>query len=335
VITVQWYLLTGTPQRSRGLLRSRPPTDEQWQVVHAALVDVAEALIRELGIIELYLREPGLERLERRAPTYVEATERLGGLMAHLPDGLHDGAILSAQGAVDLLRLIYADEPMWCSLEGADRLVLQPNDSAAHERLNVLVVGCELAEPELSRIAAPLGLTVEPGELPVWWSDPTVPIADDSFWERIRAAVAAADDPLPLLWQPATHVEEWSLVTVDDLAEVRKRIPPGAMVLLCPSPLRDCTDGRLDELLATAHQLTDEGRRLRCVWREAATGRIYSSLPTYDHVDLYDWRTAVAQDADRFAAYPCSPRMEWPDDAIAAQTPDADGILESRWRLMV
>jgi len=72
--------------------------------VHAALVDIAEAVISELGITDLLIREPGLERLEDRALTYLEATERLGGLMAHLPDGLHDGAIVSAQGAAELLR---------------------------------------------------------------------------------------------------------------------------------------------------------------------------------------------------------------------------------------
>jgi len=161
-----------------------------------------------------------------------------------------------------------------------------------------------------------------------------VPIAEDAFWEQVRAAVAATDDPLPLMWQPAMHVEEWSLVTVDDLADVRKRVPPGAMVLLCASPLWDCTNGRLDELMATAHQLVDEDRRLRCVWREAATGRIYSDLPVYDHVGLFDRRATIA-DADRFAAYPCSPGTEWPEGVIAAQTPDVDGVLESRWRLMV
>ncbi|MDN3360139.1 RNA-binding protein [Actinomadura sp. DC4] len=272
--------------------------------VEAAYLEAVAAFTADAGIRRLFVREPGLFDLGLESPVSGN------GLAGLFPDGLsgyHDGAEVSVEVGLELVRGMLRESGVWCRLEVEGRF-------SVHVGWDQYVyVGaarpCERAPARTRALGLfPERLARSPYEVDLE-ADERRP-ADGAFWERVAALVATGRAGL-LEENPVSGVSRWHRLVVGGIEEVRARLAPRVRVSVWP--------GLSADPAAVLASLPGD-RLTRLVW-EDRDGRIRHRVTDEASPGLPDGAraaTALSYDGER-------------PPLLAAVLPDEDGVLRARW----
>ncbi|NEB37719.1 S1 RNA-binding domain-containing protein [Streptomyces sp. SID14515] len=238
---------------------------------------------------------------------------RPGGSTAVLPAGFHDGAEVSLDVGLELVRSMLRDSGAWCRLEVEDRFAVHVGWD------QYLYVGsdrpCERALAQTRR----LGLFAErldssPYAVETDGEQVRRP-ADDAFWSGLRRMVSACRAGV-LEEMYVEGASRWHRLTRDGVDAVRARIAPRARLAVWPDLSSDVE--------AVLGALPAEGT-VECVWQDA-DGDVRSVLADED---CFPALTARLSGAAAVALLPLTADERVP--LFTGVMPDADGVLRARW----
>ncbi|WP_374192503.1 S1 RNA-binding domain-containing protein [Streptomyces sp. MBT98] len=237
----------------------------------------------------------------------------LGGSTTLVPAGFHDGAEVSLQVGLELVRSMLRDNGAWCRLEVEDRFTVHVGWD------QYLYVGsdrpCERALALTRRLGLfPERLDSSPYALETDVEGVRRP-ADDAFWSGLRRMISAYRAGM-LEEMYVEGASRWHRLTRDGVDAVRARIAPRARIAVWPD-LSDAVETVLGALPA-------EGT-VECVWQDA-DGHVRS---VFADEDSFPALTARLSGAAAVAVLPLTA-----DERVRLFTgvmPDADGVLRARW----
>ncbi|MFD8482517.1 S1 RNA-binding domain-containing protein [Kitasatospora sp. NPDC059673] len=293
----------------RGRYLGDDDTDSDRGPIEAAYLQAVSAFAAECGIDRLSVREP--------EASFFAAAEDGGSLEALFPGlrGFHDGAEVSLEVALELVRMMLRGGEGWCRLEAAgdeffvhigwDQYLYLGTDrpcgrAIAHTRQLGLF-------PELIADSPYAEEPDEPG--------PQRP-ADEEFWARVRRLVAEGQAGV-LEEGYVQNASHWHRLTSDTIDTVRAGLAPRAMLTLWP-PLS--TD------VAAVLASLPEDDRMEFVWEDPA-GTISS---VHADAEQREELAVLVTGARAAAALPTTVDEHRP--LASAVLPDADGVLRARWR---
>lgn len=276
-----------------------------------------------LEAIAVFAQESGIDRLEIRDPEVtcfvnfgLEAPVEGHGLAGLFPPdltGYYDGAEVSVPVALELVRAMLRGQGAWCRLEQQDTFTVHVGWD------QYLYVGSDQpCEAAVARTRE-LGLFAEPITAPPYAADPEEPevtqAADEEFWERVRAELAA---PRTLLLEETylRNATRWHRLTQNNLDTVRVALGPRALLTLWPDLTPD-----VDAVLAAVPQ--DE--TVYVVW-ETPDGTIHHTITDETRHQQLTTLTAGARAA---CSLPLTVDERHP--LFHAALPDSDGVLRTRW----
>ncbi|MER5866702.1 RNA-binding protein [Kitasatospora sp. NPDC002040] len=272
--------------------------------------DDGPVLAAYLAAVRAFAVEAGVERLAIREPG-------LGSPDTRLPDGVtayHDGAEVTLDQAIALLRGMLRGDELFCRLEAEGHFFVHVGWD------QYVYVGSAVPCPEAVRRTAGLGLFAERLDCSPCEPEPEpgeqCP-ADDRFWARLAAAVA--DGRVGLLEEAYVQNQtRWHRLTVPGLDAVRDGLAPRAQLSAWPGPGED--------VAAVLGSLSAE-ESAELVW-EDRDGRLHSLL-VWDEEELAEL-PAIAERAR--AATVLSLNADERKPLLSAVLPDPDGVLRARWR---
>ncbi|TQM80944.1 hypothetical protein FHX81_3302 [Saccharothrix saharensis] len=281
--------------------------------VEAAYLSAADAFARATGVHRLTVRDPhvtGLVHFGAEAP--IEG-HGLAGLFPPDLTGYHDGAEVSLDTGLELVRVMLRDNGAWCRLEVEGRFFVHVGYD------QYMYVGS--AEPCDEAVGRTESLGLFPERLDSSPYDPSYDVpapqrpADDAFWAELTG-LAAGRGAVVLEEGYVGNASRWHRLTAADVGAVRARLTPRARLLVWPDLDHD--------VAAVLRDLPEEGRS-DLVW-EHPDGRITSCT-----VDEEDYPRLPAQLAGARAAMAISVYSHERHPLLTAVLPDADGVLRARW----
>ncbi|MFB7405424.1 RNA-binding protein [Streptomyces rubiginosohelvolus] len=278
--------------------------------VEAAYLEAISAFAEAASIDRLEIREPSVTgHVHFGAQPAVEG-HGLGGLFPADLTGYHDGAEVSLEVALELIRVMLREQGAWCRLEAGDVF-------AVHVGWDQYVyVGSDRPYADAVARTRELGLFAEPMEASPYTAEPEVTeAADEGFWASVRTELAARQG----LLLEETHIvnaTRWHRLTTENLDAVRASLGPRALLTLWPD-LQPDIGAVLTALPSEWH--------VEFVW-EAKDGTIRDVT-----VDETQYQELVALVSDARAARALSLYTDQRSPLLRAVLPDSDGVLRARW----
>ncbi|MFJ2854454.1 RNA-binding protein [Streptomyces rubiginosohelvolus] len=278
--------------------------------VEAAYLEAVCAFAEATSVDRLEIREPSVTgSVHFGAQSAVEG-HGLGGLFPADLTGYHDGAEVSLEVALELIRVMLREQGAWCRLEVGDVF-------AVHVGWDQYVyVGSDRPYADAVARTRELGLFAEPMEASPYTAEPEVTeAADEGFWASVRTELAARQG----LLLEETHIvnaTRWHRLTTENLDAVRAGLGPRALLTLWPD-LQPDVGAVLTALPSEWH--------VEFVW-EAKNGTIRDAT-----VDETHYHELVALVADARAARALSLYTDERSPLLRAVLPDSDGVLRARW----
>ncbi|MEU3501977.1 S1 RNA-binding domain-containing protein [Streptomyces hundungensis] len=284
--------------------------------VEGAYLRAIAAFAADTGIERLAVREPQLP-----APCLNFGLEPpmdgfgLDGVLPTGPDGFHDGAEVSVDTALDLVRVMLRDGGAWCRLEVEDTFAVHVGWD------QYMYIGssrpCETAVVKARALGLfPERIEASPYDFEPEDEGPQRP-ADDEFWDHLRWSMQWGNSRV-LEEQYAHNSARWHRLTPDTIDTVRAGLTPRARLGVWPDLSCD-----IDAVLAT---LPAEGH-VECVWQDRE-GRMHSVGADEDELPELSARLCDASAAMILPMYA--------DDRVpllAAVMPDSDGVVRARWEI--
>ncbi|MFD5815967.1 RNA-binding protein [Streptomyces sp. NPDC127038] len=287
-------------------------TESDHGPVEAAYLEAIAAFARESGVDRLEIRDPGVTGFVSFGLEAPVEGHGLAGLFPPDLTGYHDGAEVSVPVALELVRVMLRDGA-WCRLEHQDRFTVHVGWD------QYVYVGsdrpCEAAVARTHE----LGLFAEPITASPYARDLDEPevtqAADEEFWERVRAELAASQ-ALLLEERYLSNDTRWHRLTPSNVDTVRAGLGPRALLTVWPDLSPD-----VGAVLATL----PEDDSVDFVW-EAPDGTIrHLTVAETDHQQL----STLAAGARAACVLPLAVDERHP--LFQAALPDADGVLRARW----
>ncbi|MEU8848011.1 S1 RNA-binding domain-containing protein [Streptomyces sp. NPDC048564] len=282
--------------------------------VEAACLQAVAAFASSTGVGHLAVREPQVPSVTHFGVEPPVDGFGLDGLIPGGPTGFHDGAQVSLEVALELVRVMLRDKGAWCRLEVEGAFAVHVGWDQY-----LYISSVQPCEQALAR-ARVLGLFPErldssPYEMDTDGEGIRRP-GDDDFWACLRWAVAARRAGL----LEETYLEgasRWHRLTRDTVDTVRAGLAPRARLAVWPDLSSD-----IDAVLGA---LPAEGL-VEGVWQDS-DGRIHSALAHEDAFPELAARTSSAVAAALLPVYAdeCAP-------LFTAVMPDSDGVVRARWR---
>ncbi|MFD8205569.1 S1 RNA-binding domain-containing protein [Streptomyces sp. NPDC059695] len=282
--------------------------------VEASYLQAVAAFAEGTGVEHLAVREPQVPSFAHFGSEPPVDGFGLAGLFPAGPTGLHDGAEVPLDIALELVRAMLRGSGAWCRLEAEGAFAVHVGWD------QYLYIGSSRpCEEALARTRA-LGLFPErlgssPYAMETDGADVQRP-GDDEFWAGLRWAVAACRAGL----LEETHVEgasRWHRLTRDSVDTVRAGIAPRARLAVWPDLSSD-VDAAIGALPA-------EGL-VECVWQDK-DGRIHSAVADED-----EFAELAARLSDAEAAAILSVYADERAPLFTAVMPDDDGVVRARWQ---
>ncbi|MGY5001309.1 S1 RNA-binding domain-containing protein [Streptomyces griseus] len=268
--------------------------------VEAAYLRAVAAFAEDSGVDRPVIREPQVP-----SPPF--------GSTAVLPEGFHDGAEVSLDVGLELVRSMLRDSGAWCRLEVEDRFTVHVGWD------QYLYVGsdrpCERALALTRRLGLfPERLDSSPYAVETDVEEVRRP-ADDVFWSGLRRMVSARRAGL-LEEMYVEGASRWHRLTRNGVDAVRARIARRARISVWPD--------LSDDVEAVLGALPAEGT-VECVWQDT-DGDVHSVLVDEDSFPVL---TARLSGATAVALLPLTVDERVP--LFTGVMPDADGVLRARW----
>ncbi|MFI1400413.1 S1 RNA-binding domain-containing protein [Streptomyces sp. NPDC020681] len=282
--------------------------------VEAAYLRAVEAFAAEVGIDVLSVREPQVPSL---AHFGVERPLDDFGLDGLFPTGLasfHDGAEVSLEIGLELVRVMLRDGGAWCRLEAEGAFAVHVGWD------QYLYIGSSRpCEEALARTRAlglfPERLDASPYDMENDAAHVQRP-GDDDFWAGLHWAVATRRAGL----LEETYIEgasRWHRLTRHTIDTVRAGLAPRARLAVWPDLYSD-----IEGVLAA---LPAEGL-VECVWQDK-DGRIHSAVAEENEFPELAHRISEADAAVLLSVY-ADERVP----LFTAVMPDSDGVVRARWQ---
>ncbi|MER6345032.1 RNA-binding protein [Streptomyces sp. NPDC001595] len=282
--------------------------------VEAAYLQAVRAFAAETGVDRLSVREPEVSSFVHFG---VEPPLKGFGLGTLLPGGLagfYDGAEVSLDTGVELVRLMLRDSGAWCRLEvegafavhvGWDQYMYIGSSQPCHA---ALARTRELGLFPESLDESPYDF--EPDE------DGVPRPGDDEFWAVLHSAVAGGRAGL-LEEIHVQNASRWHRLTSDTIDTVRAALAPRARLAVWPDLSTDTA--------AVLAGLPAEGL-VEGVWQDT-DGRIHSGVADEDEFPELAARITGAHAAALLPMY-ADERVP----LLSAVMPDSDGVVRARWQ---
>ena len=281
-------------------------------VVETAYLRAVEAFAAETGVDRLWVREPGIPSV---AHFGVEPAVDGFGLEGLLPTGLagfYDGAEVSVEIGLALVRVMLRDGGAWCRLEVEGVFAVHVGwDQYLYLSSNQPCQGALTRTRALGLF--PERLDASPYDMETGGGDFQRP-GDDDFWAGVHWAVAAGRAGL----LEETYIEgasRWHHLTHETIDVVRAGLAPRARLAVWP-PLSSDIDAVLGALPADG---LVEG-----LWQDKDS-RIHSAVTD-------EPSTLVGRMASADAAAVLSMYADERAPLFTAVLPDRDGVVRARWR---
>ncbi|WP_187330590.1 MULTISPECIES: S1 RNA-binding domain-containing protein [unclassified Streptomyces] len=211
--------------------------------VEAALVRAVEAFARESGVDQLAVREPEVSALPRFGLDDEGPVDRLGptGLFPSdqrdsgqgLPYGFHDGAVVSLDGGLELVRAMLRGTGVRCRLEVEDTFTVH----VGRER-DVHIGSDRPCERALARSRTlklhPRRVDSSPYAMKTGGGEIQRP-ADDAFWSGLGRMVSTCRAGI-LEEMYVGGASRLHRLTWENVQAVRERIVPRARLAVWPAP---------------------------------------------------------------------------------------------------
>lgn len=273
-----------------------------------AYLEAVAAFAADTGIQRLSIREPALSHIRFGLEPPVPG-HGLIGLFPEDLSGFHDGAEVSIEVGLELVRTMLRDSGASCQLEVQSRFFVH----VGHDQ-HLYVGSSRPCEHAVARTRA-LGLSPERIDRSPLEVDPAEAgerrPADSAFWEQVATLVATGRAGL-LEEMPVQGVSRWHRLIEGEIDEIRTRLTPRARLAVWPGLSPDLT-AVLDPLpkIHLVHLVwEDQGGRIRgLITNEATPGKLAGA------------RAALA--------ISCFADEQPP--LLAAVLPDEDGVLRARW----
>ncbi|MFC8895577.1 RNA-binding protein [Streptomyces cinereoruber] len=282
--------------------------------VEEACLQAVQALAVEADVDRLAVREPEIASF---AHCGVEAPSDDFGLGALLPGGLadfHDGAEVSLDTGVELVRLMLRDGGAWCRLEAEGAFAVHVG------RDQYLYIGS--SRPYRAALARTRELGLHPERLdasPYAFEpdeDGVLRPGDDDFWAGLHRTVTGGRSVL-LEEIYVQNASRWHRLTSDTVDMVRAALAPRARLAVWPDLSSDSA--------AVLAALPAEGL-IEGVWQEK-DGRIHSAIADEEG---FPELVARISGADAAALLPVYVDERVP--LLSAVMPDGDGVVRARWQ---
>lgn len=276
--------------------------------VEAAYLEAISAFAHATGTAHLEIREPSIT-----GPVYFGAQPAspdhgLGGLFPEGLTGYHDGAEVSLEVALELVRVMLREQGAWCRLEAGDVFTVHVGWD------QYVYVGSDHPCTNAVARTRELGLFAEPLTVSPYAAKPEVTeVADEAFWDAVRTELRQRQR---LLLEETAVVNRRHLLTAENLDAVRAGLAPRALLYIWPDLQPDV--GAV--LAALPTQDTVE-----FVW-ETKDGAIHSLM-----VDEAEYAELAALVADARSACALPPAADEHPPLLQAALPDSDGVLRARW----
>lgn len=279
--------------------------------VEAAYLAAVAEFAADTGVERLIIREPGTAAFVNFG---LEPPVPGNGLAGLFPDGMagyHDGAEVTTEVGLELVRAMLRDNGAWCRLEVEDRFLVH----VGYDQY-VYVGSDRPCERALTR-TRDLGLFPERLEQSPYdiviedENERERRPADSVFWDQVTELVATGRAGL-LEERPVRNASRWHRLAEGDIDQIRERLAPRAIVAVWPGISSD-----LQTVLAS---LPDD-HLVRLVW-EDQDGQIRSLITD-------DARSETLYTARAVMALSCIADEQPP--LLAAVLPDTDGVLRARW----
>lgn len=278
--------------------------------VEAAYLEAVSAFAEATSVDRLEIREPSVTGSVHFGAQPAVEGHGLGGLFPADLTGYHDGAEVSLEVALELIRAMLREQGAWCRLEAGDVF-------AVHVGWDQYVyVGSDRPYADAVARTRELGLFAEPMEASPYTAEPEVTeAADEGFWALVRTELGARQG----LLLEETHIvnaTRWHRLTTENLEAVRAGLGPRALLTLWPD-LQPDVGAVLTALPSEWH--------VEFVW-EAKNGTIRDAT-----VDETQYQELVALVADARAARALSLYTDERSPLLRAVLPDSDCVLRARW----
>lgn len=277
--------------------------------VEAAYLAAVAEFAAETGVERLIIREPGTAAFVNFGLEPPVPGNGLAGLFPDGTAGYHDGAEVTVEVGLELVRAMLRDNGAWCRLEVEDRFLVH----VGYDQY-VYVGSDRRCERALTR-TRDLGLFPErleqsPYDIVIEGEGERRP-ADSVFWDQVAELVATGCAGL-LEERPVRNASRWHRLTEGDIDQIRERLAPRAIVAVWPGISSD---------LQTALASLPDDHLVRLVW-EDQDGHIHSLITE-------DARSETLPTARAVMALSCIADEQPP--LLAAVLPDQDGVLRARW----
>ncbi|MFJ7189529.1 S1 RNA-binding domain-containing protein [Streptomyces bacillaris] len=284
-------------------------TVSDYGEVESACLRAVEAFARESGIDQLAVREPEVSALPRFGLDDGPPVDRFGlaGLFPSdqedsgegLPYGFHDGAVVSLDVGLELVRAMLRGAGVRCRLEVEDRFTVHVG------RDRHVYIGSERpCEGAVARARA-LGLLPErvdssPYAIETGGAEEIQRPADDAFWSGLGRMVSTCRAGI-LEEMYIEGASRWHRLAWNGVEAVRDRIAPRARLAVWPEP------GTSEP--GTSEAGTSEAGLSKAGANEAGTS---------------------GTEANGTGDLPVTAGGRLP--LLTAVMPDADGVVRARWR---
>lgn len=283
--------------------------------VEAAYLQAVAAFVADAGIEHLAIREPEATGFVHFGAEPAVPGHGLAGIFPPDLTGYHDGAEVTVDVGLELVRAMLRDNGAWCRLEVEDTF-------AVHVGWDQYVfVGTSTPSPSALARTRALGLFPErldasPYDAALDEYDCEQRPADDEFWARLEWSVAVGWAAI-LEEGFVRNASRWHRLTKDNLDDVRAQLAPRALLTVWPDLSADVE--------AVFAGLPDEGL-VEFVW-EDEDGRITSTVADDTEFGDVSERIKGARAATALSMY-----ADDRQPLFTAVLPDSDSVLRARWR---
>ncbi|MGC4910951.1 S1 RNA-binding domain-containing protein [Streptomyces cyaneofuscatus] len=299
--------------------------------VEAAYLRAVAAFAEDSGVDRLTVREPQVPSLAHFGaeppvdgfglaglfPSVRQGSRASSGEVSpdQVPEGFHDGAVVSLDVALELVRAMLRDNGAWCRLEVEDRFTVHVGWD------QYLYIGsdrpCERASARTRRLGLfPERLDSSPYAVETGGEDVQRP-ADEAFWAGLGRMVRACRAGM-LEEMYVEGASRWHSLSRGGVGAVRARIAPRARLAVWP--------GLSSDVDAVLSAFPADGT-VECLWQDVEGGPVHSALADEDTFPGLAGRMSGAVAA---SLLPLAADERVP--LFTAVMPDNDGVVRARWR---
>ncbi len=283
--------------------------------VEASYLQAVGAFAADAGVEHLAIREPEATGFVHFGAEPAVSGHGLAGIFPPDLAGYHDGAEVTVEVGLALVRAMLRDNGAWCRLEAEGAFAVHVGWDQY-----VYVQTCTPSANAMARTRAlglfPERLDASPYDATLDEYDCEQRPADDEFWARLKWSVATGQAAI-LEECFVRNVSRWHRLSKDTVDAVRARLAPRALLTVWPDLSTDVE--------AVIAGLPAEGL-VEVVW-EDEDGRIRGTV-----ADETQFGDVAEQIRCARAATALSMYADDRHPLFTAVLPDSDGVLRARWR---